>query len=167
MSPKAGVRQARSTLLFSVVSHGEQDLSAPQARCWPRPMAGFFRGLFCFQDHLRLENPSILHWLAGLFCRSFVRYTAGLGCRSILPTGRWSCLPFKRSNPTNTPTYEASVTMAKSGKRKKKVETLFLVCDETGDYNYTVRRKPGGEKLKLKKFCPRLQRHTLHTEKKK
>lgn len=57
--------------------------------------------------------------------------------------------------------------MAKSGKRKKKVETLFLVCDETGDYNYTVRRKPGGEKLKLKKFCPRLQRHTLHTEKKK
>ncbi len=53
------------------------------------------------------------------------------------------------------------------GKRKKKVEIVFLVCDETGDYNYTVRRKMGGEKLKLSKFCPRLQRHTMHSEKKK
>ncbi len=41
--------------------------------------------------------------------------------------------------------------MAKS---KKKVETVFLVCEETGDYNYTLRRKTGGEKLKLSKYCP-------------
>jgi hypothetical protein len=34
--------------------------------------------------------------------------------------------------------------MAKS---KKKAESIFLVCEETGDYNYTLRRKPGGEKL--------------------
>jgi large subunit ribosomal protein L33 len=54
--------------------------------------------------------------------------------------------------------------MAKS---KKKAEVVFLVCDETGDINYTLRRKPGGEKLKLKKYCPRLRKHTLHTEKKK
>ena len=54
--------------------------------------------------------------------------------------------------------------MAKS---KKKVETVFLVCDETGDYNYTIRRKSGGEKLKLKKYNPKLRKHTLHTEKKK
>lgn len=53
------------------------------------------------------------------------------------------------------------------GKRKKKVESVFLVCDETGDYNYTIRRKMGGEKLRVKKFCPRLQKHTLHIEKKK
>ena len=53
------------------------------------------------------------------------------------------------------------------GKKKKKVETVFLVCEETGDYNYTLRRKVGGEKLKLKKYCPRLRRHTMHTEKKK
>ena len=53
------------------------------------------------------------------------------------------------------------------GKRKKKVETVFLVCEETGDYNYTLRRKMGGEKLKLQKFCPRLRKHTLHVEKKK
>jgi large subunit ribosomal protein L33 len=55
-------------------------------------------------------------------------------------------------------------TMAKS---KKKCETVFLVCEETGDYNYTIRRKPGGEKLKLKKYSPRLRRHTTHVEKKK
>ena len=53
------------------------------------------------------------------------------------------------------------------GKKKKKVETVFLVCEETGDYNYTVRRKLGGEKLKLKKYSPRLRRHTQHVEKKK
>ncbi len=57
--------------------------------------------------------------------------------------------------------------MAKGGRSKKKVETVFLVCEETGDYNYTARRKPGGEKLKLKKFSPRLRRHTVHNEKKK
>jgi large subunit ribosomal protein L33 len=58
--------------------------------------------------------------------------------------------------------------MAKStGKKKKKAETVFLVCEETGDYNYSLRRKPGGEKLKLKKYCPRLRKHTWHTEKKK
>jgi large subunit ribosomal protein L33 len=50
---------------------------------------------------------------------------------------------------------------------KKKLETLFLVCEETGDHNYTIRRKPGGEKLRLKKYSPRLRRHTVHTEKKK
>ena len=54
--------------------------------------------------------------------------------------------------------------MAKS---KKKAETIFLVCEETGDYNYTLRRKPGGERLKLKKYSPRLRKHPLHVEKKK
>jgi len=50
---------------------------------------------------------------------------------------------------------------------KKKKDSVFLVCEETGDYNYTVRRKSGGENLKLKKYCPRLRKHTLHVEKKK
>jgi large subunit ribosomal protein L33 len=54
--------------------------------------------------------------------------------------------------------------MAKS---KKKSETVFLVCEETGDHNYIVRRKPGGEKLKLRKYSPRLRKHTIHNEKKK
>lgn len=54
-----------------------------------------------------------------------------------------------------------------SGKSRKRAETVFLVCEETGDYNYSVRKKGGGEKLKLKKFSPRLRRHTLHIEKKK
>jgi large subunit ribosomal protein L33 len=56
--------------------------------------------------------------------------------------------------------------MAGKGK-KKKAETVFLVCEETGDYNYSLRRKPGAEKLKVKKYCPRLRKHTLHVEKKK
>lgn len=54
--------------------------------------------------------------------------------------------------------------MAKS---KKKVEVVHLVCEETGDYNYTLRRKSGGEKLKLLKYSPRLRKRTLHVEKKK
>ncbi len=54
--------------------------------------------------------------------------------------------------------------MAKS---KKKAEVVHLVCTETGDYNYTLWRKPGGEKLKLMKYCPRVRKHTLHNEKKK
>jgi large subunit ribosomal protein L33 len=57
--------------------------------------------------------------------------------------------------------------MAKGSKSKKKAETAFLVCEETGDYNYTIKRKPGGEKLKLMKYSPRLRKHTSHTEKKK
>ncbi len=55
----------------------------------------------------------------------------------------------------------------KGGKSKKKADSVFLVCEETGDYNYTVRRKPGGEKLKLSKYSPRLRKHTIHNEKKK
>jgi len=54
--------------------------------------------------------------------------------------------------------------MAKS---KKKVEVIHLVCEETGDYNYVLRRKSGGEKLKLLKYSPRLRKRTLHLEKKK
>ena len=62
--------------------------------------------------------------------------------------------------------------MAESGKKgkkkgKKKADTIFLVCEETGDYNYSLRRKPGGEKLKLMKYCPRLRKRTVHVEKKK
>ena len=52
-------------------------------------------------------------------------------------------------------------------KTKKKLEIVHLVCDETCDYNYTLRRKSGGEKLKVKKYSPRLRKHTMHTEKKK
>ncbi len=60
-------------------------------------------------------------------------------------------------------------TMAKKsgGRKKRKVDSIFLVCEETGDYNYTIRRKMGGEKLKLLKYSPRLRKHTLHIEKKK
>jgi len=52
-------------------------------------------------------------------------------------------------------------------KGKRKLEVVHLVCEETGDQNYTLRRKTGGEKLKVKKYSPRLRKHTLHAEKKK
>jgi len=57
--------------------------------------------------------------------------------------------------------------MAGGKKSKKKAETVYLVCQECGEYNYIVRRKPGGEKLKLSKFCRKMKKHTIHNEKKK
>ncbi|GAA4460363.1 50S ribosomal protein L33 [Novipirellula sp. SH528] len=54
-----------------------------------------------------------------------------------------------------------------AGRSKKKADTVFLVCEETGDYNYTLQRKAGGEKLRLKKYSSRLRKHTWHVEKKK
>jgi len=53
------------------------------------------------------------------------------------------------------------------GKSKRKLETVFLVCEETGDHNYALRRRAGSEKLKLMKYSPRLRKRTLHVEKKK
>jgi large subunit ribosomal protein L33 len=38
---------------------------------------------------------------------------------------------------------------------------------ETADHNHAIQRQPGGEKLKLSKYSPRLRKHTMHTEKKK
>ena len=52
-------------------------------------------------------------------------------------------------------------------KPKKKKEIVFLVCEESGDRNYTLRKKPGTPKLSLKKYCPRLRKHTLHKIKRK
>ena len=52
-------------------------------------------------------------------------------------------------------------------KPKKKKEVVFLVCEETGDRNYTIMKKPGTNKLELSKYSPRLRKHTKHVEKKK
>jgi len=52
-------------------------------------------------------------------------------------------------------------------KGKRKLEVVHLACQETGDLNYTLRRKSGGEKLKVQKYSSRLRKHTLHVEKKK
>ena len=81
-----------------------------------------------------------------------------------------SVRPTARCRDTQTTIRGEAIGMAtkkKGGKRKKKAETVFLVCEETGDQNYALRKKSGGEKLKLMKYSPRLRRHTLHLEKKK
>ena len=52
-------------------------------------------------------------------------------------------------------------------KPKKKREIIHLVCSESGERNYTIRKKAGTPKLSLSKYCPRLRKHTVHNEKKK
>ena len=41
-----------------------------------------------------------------------------------------------------------------------------LKCSESGDINYTTvkKSKTTTEKLELKKYCPRLKKHTIHKE---
>ncbi len=66
--------------------------------------------------------------------------------------------------------------MAAKGKSKSKRsadrEYVWLQCAETGDLNYrtSIRVKGGiSEKVKegMKKYCPRLRKHTLHKIKRK
>ena len=47
-------------------------------------------------------------------------------------------------------------------------EYVWLECTETGARNYRVIKETRGtERLELKKYCPRLRRHTLHKESRK
>jgi large subunit ribosomal protein L33 len=50
---------------------------------------------------------------------------------------------------------------------KEKREHVVLVCSETGDMNYYTSRSKTAPKLELKKFSPKLRKHTLHKEKKR
>ena len=78
-----------------------------------------------------------------------------------------TCLHSSRFSNSFQRNTDKPMAQKKGGKSKKKVEVVFLVCEESGDYNYTLRRKTGREKLKVNKFCPRLRKHTMHVEKKK
>ncbi|MBY9080801.1 50S ribosomal protein L33 [Paenibacillus sp. HN-1] len=44
--------------------------------------------------------------------------------------------------------------------------TVMLACTETGDRNYTTtkNKKTHPGRLEMRKYCPRLKRHTLHRE---
>ena len=50
---------------------------------------------------------------------------------------------------------------------KDKREYVMLVCSETGDINYYTSRAKTAPKLELKKYSPRLRKHTLHKLKRK
>jgi large subunit ribosomal protein L33 len=50
---------------------------------------------------------------------------------------------------------------------KDKREYVMLVCAESGDINYYTSRAKTSPKLELKKYNPRLRKHTLHKEKKR
>jgi large subunit ribosomal protein L33 len=58
----------------------------------------------------------------------------------------------------------SGVQMAKENR-----EMVWLQCTETGDLNYRTEIKVAGgvQKVELKKYCPRLRRHTLHKVKRK
>jgi len=47
-------------------------------------------------------------------------------------------------------------------------ELVRLVCTECGDENYftTKNKKTTTGRLEMKKYCPRLRKHTIHKEKK-
>ena len=88
------------------------------------------------------------------------------------PTPKASQRPAAAAQPTpvrpSAPAPKAPTTRVNEmAKGKKKLEVIHLVCEETGDQNYTLRRKTGGEKLKVKKYSPRLRKHTVHVEKRK
>lgn len=55
--------------------------------------------------------------------------------------------------------------MAKALKR----EWVWLQCSETGDLNYrtSINVVGGVPKITLKKYCPRLRKHTVHKLKRK
>jgi large subunit ribosomal protein L33 len=103
--------------------------------------------------------------------RAAARCAAGLiviiGKNGLWPETRQALYNSRSLAKLGVPIAFDSRSCRRMAKSKKKVETVFLVCDETGDYNYTLRRKTGGEKLKLMKYSSRLRKHTLHTEKKK
>jgi len=52
---------------------------------------------------------------------------------------------------------------------KEAREFVFLQCTETGDLNYRTEIKVAGgvQKIEVKKYSPRLRRHTLHKVKRK
>jgi len=54
-------------------------------------------------------------------------------------------------------------------KKKGRRETVLLQCTESGQINYTTKKdkKKHPERLELKKYCPKLRKHTLHREVKK
>lgn len=57
--------------------------------------------------------------------------------------------------------------MAKGkGKKGMARDYVWLKCSETGDLNYRVERNKNNieGRLELKKYSPRLRRHTVHTE---
>ena len=60
--------------------------------------------------------------------------------------------------------WEEEIFMAKLGNRQRKT----LVCSECNEENYrTVKNiKNTTDRLELKKYCKRCQKHTIHKEKK-
>ena len=47
-------------------------------------------------------------------------------------------------------------------------EYVWLECTESGARNYRTQKETRGtERLELKKYCPKLRKHTIHKESRK
>lgn len=65
-------------------------------------------------------------------------------------------------------TFVSSLSWWLSGEMKMPREYVWLECTETGLRNYRVIKETRGtERLELKKYCPKLRRHTVHKESRK
>jgi large subunit ribosomal protein L33 len=63
----------------------------------------------------------------------------------------------------------ASRTLEETDMAKLNREMVWWQCTETGDLNYRTELKVvgGAPKIEMKKYSPRLRRHTLHKIKRK
>ena len=54
-------------------------------------------------------------------------------------------------------------------KKKGAKEVVLLQCTESLEINYTIHKdkKKHPERMEIKKYCPRLRKHTVHKEIKK
>jgi len=82
-----------------------------------------------------------------------------------LVSGEW-CLVKNRApltvfhQATRPPDHQTPFTVMR--------EYVWLECTETGMRNYRVQKETRGtERLELKKYCPKLRRHTVHKESRK
>lgn len=68
---------------------------------------------------------------------------------------------FWGKSPINTTFENLGKNMASNTRIK-----IGLKCSECGDINYTTTKnsKKTTDKIELKKYCPRLKKHTVHKE---
>ena len=64
---------------------------------------------------------------------------------------------------------QSTISFSGVGMAKENREMVWLQCTETGDLNYRTEIKIAGgvQKIEVKKYSPRLRKHTLHKVKRK
>ena len=67
------------------------------------------------------------------------------------------------------PAWEAPFSLPPASSREPMArEYVWLKCTESGDRNYRVEKEMRGtDRLEVKKYCPKLRKHTVHKEDRK